>query len=332
MKITNTHGISLPLAVWLLHDDYDYVNEENYISATTLLKSTKQIILSKRVPYEEREVDVTDFLAARFGHAIHDSIEKAWRQSGVKAMKKLGYPDHIAENIKINPTDEEILSSTDIIPVWIEQRAVKEITLPNGTVFKIGGKFDEVIDGRLFDTKTTSVWTYLKGSKDEDYGLQGGIYKWLNPEKILSDHIYIQFIFTDWQRIMAKRDPNYPQHKAMEYPVPLPSMDEIEDFILRKVQELARLWNAPEESLPECTDKELWRNDPSYKYYSDPAKANDPNARSTKNFDNLTDANAFMREKGKGVVVTKLGEPKACEYCPAFNVCKQKDRYFAEGI
>ena len=50
MIITNNHGISLPLAVWLLHDDYDYVKDENYISATSLLKSTKQIILSKRIP------------------------------------------------------------------------------------------------------------------------------------------------------------------------------------------------------------------------------------------------------------------------------------------
>ena len=65
--------------------------------------------------------------------------------------------------------------------------------------------------------------------------------------------------------------------------------------------------------------------------HPDPAKANDPAARSTKNFDNLAEANAFKAEKGKGVVVTKLGEPKACEYCPAFDICKQKDAYFAQG-
>ena len=50
-----------------------------------------------------------------------------------------------------------------------------------------------------------------------------------------------------------------------------------------------------------------------------------------RNFDNLAEANAFKNEKGKGVVVTKLGEPKACEYCPAFDICKQKDAYFAQG-
>ena len=70
MQITNNHEISLPMAVWLLHDEYDYIREENYISATSLLRSTKQIILSKRVPSEAREADVVDFLAARFGHAV----------------------------------------------------------------------------------------------------------------------------------------------------------------------------------------------------------------------------------------------------------------------
>ena len=330
MIITNDHDISLPLAVWLLHDDYDYVKDENYISATSLLKSTKQIILSKRIPYSDRSADVVDFLAARFGHAVHDSIEKAWRMSGPAAMKRLGYPEHITDNLVINPTDEQLEENPNIIPVWIEQRAIKEVEI-NGKIWKVGGKFDMVLDGRLFDTKTTSVYAYLKGSKDEDYSLQGGIYKWLNPEKITSDHIYIQFLFTDWQRAESKRNPDYPKHKALEYPVPLPDMDAVENYVVGKIKELARLWNAPEDHLPDCTDKELWRSEPQFKYYSDPAKANDPAARSTKNFDNLAEANAFKAEKGKGVVVTKLGEPKACEYCPAFDICKQKDAYFAQG-
>lgn len=332
MIITNTHGISLPLAVWLLFDDYDYVRDQNYISATSLLKSTKQIILSKRIPYDQQEADVSDFIAARFGHAVHDSVEKAWKISGASAMKRLGYPDHIADNIMVNPSQEELAANPNAIPVWMERRSVKEIDI-NGVKWLVGGKFDKVMDGRLFDTKTTSVYSFIKGSKDEDYGLQGGIYKWLNeggPYEISSDHIFIQFIFTDWQRSMAKRDPKYPQVKIIEHPVLMPSTNDVEDYVVGKIKELSRLWDAPEERLPDCTDKELWRAEPSYKFYSDPDKAKDPNARSTKNFDTLAEANAFKAEKGKGVVVTKLGEPKACEYCAAFNICKQGQSYFVE--
>ena len=331
MDITNDNGISLPLAVWLLHDEYDYNNDEKYISATSLLKATKQIILSKRIPSSDRTADVVDFLASRFGHAVHDSIEKAWRSDKLPSMmKRLGYPDKVADNLVVNPSDEFLKANPDTIPVWIEQRSIKEVTLPDGTKWKIGGKFDMVLDGRLFDTKTTSVYAYLKGNKDDDYGLQGGIYKWLNEDKITSEHVFIQFLFTDWQRSQSKQNPNYPQHKALEYPVVMPSHADVESFIIGKVHELSRLWDAPEDKIPDCTDKELWRSEPQFKYYSDPEKAKDPNARSSKNFDNLAEANAHMNEKGKGTVVTKLGEPKACEYCPAFDICKQKDQYFAQ--
>ena len=332
MQITNNHGISLMLAVWLLHDEYDYQKGDNYISATSLLKSTKQIILSKRVPATEREADLVDFLASRFGHAVHDSIEKAWRSNRLpQYIQKLGYPENIANSLVVNPEQADFDANPDLIPIWIEQRAIKEITLPDGTKWKIGGKFDMVLDHRLHDTKTTSVYAYIKRSKDDDYGLQGGIYRWLNPDKIDNEYVFIQFLFTDWQRSMAKQNPDYPQQKAVEHPVLMPSNEDVETYIVGKVQELARLWNAPEDKLPDCTDKELWRSDPQFKYYTDPEKAKDPNARSTKNFDSLAEANVHLKEKGKGVVITKLGEAKACEYCPAFDVCEQKDQYFAQG-
>lgn len=330
MNITNNFGISLPLAVWLLHDDYDYQNIPNYISATSLLKSTKQIILSKRIASEDREADVSDCISQRFGHAVHDAVEQAWRKSGKRAMKLLGYPDYICDNIAINPTQEEMDANPNIVPVWIEQRAYREVVI-DGVTYTVGGKFDMVLDGRLFDTKTTSVWTFMKGSKDEDYGLQGGIYKWLNPDKIFSDHIFIQFVFTDWQRMMAKRTPGYPPIKIMEHPVLMPDDAAVEDYVVGKIRELSRLWDAPEEHLPPCNDKELWRSEPQYKFYLDPEKAKDPDARATKNSDTLAEAQAYQASKGgRGVIVTKLGEPKACEYCPAFDICKQKDAYFAE--
>lgn len=328
MKLTNVHGISLPLAVWLLHDEYDYIDEPNYISATSLLKSTRQLVLTQRVNHEEREIDISAFLASRMGTAIHDSIEKAWKDSGQWAMKRLGYPDHIAKNIVVNPTAEQIAANPSIIPVWMEQRAFRTITV-NGVTYKIGGKFDQVLQGRLFDAKSTSVYAYLLGRKDEDYAMQGGIYRWLNPQLITDDHIFIQFIFTDWQKMRAKGDPEYPQTKALEYPVKMPSLDETEAFIRSKLLDLQKYQNSPDEEIPFCTDKELWRSEAVYKYYSDPSKTQ---GRSTRNFDTKAEADAFMASKGKGVVITVPGEVRACEYCPAFQACKQKDHYFVSVV
>lgn len=332
MLITNNNDISLPLAVWLLYDSYDYIDKKNYISATTLLKSTKQIILSGRVTAEGRELDVADFLAARLGQAIHDSVEKAWTSPELPQMlTRLGYSEEVGKRIVVNPSAEILQEIPDLIPVWVEQRAFREVTLPNGETWTVGGKFDMVIEDRLFDTKTTSVYSYILGNKDRDYALQGGLYRWLNPERIKNDHVYIQFVFTDWQRAMARRDANYPQHRAMEYPVKMPPAEEVEQFVQDKLQELSRLRNAPESEMPDCTDEELWRSAPQYRYFSDPAKAQDPSARSTRNFNNLAEAEAFKATKGKGVVIVKPGEPKACAYCPAYDICRQKDQYFAEG-
>ena len=330
MKITNEHGLSLPMAVWLLHDDYDYNTDPAYISATSLLKSTKQIILGKRISSEDRTADISDFLAQRFGHAVHDSQEKAWRMSGKQALKRLGYPESVYENIAINPTEDYLKEHPECIPIWLEKRSIREITI-NGKVVKIGGKFDQVMEGKLFDSKTTSVWGYLNESKDDDHSMQGSIYRWLNPEIITDDFVNIQFVFTDWSKMMMRTVPNYPKIKAVEKVIPLHSLEDTEKFIRAKLSELLRLWDAPEEQMPPCTDKELWRSDPKFKYYSDPEKAKDPNARSTKNFDTLSDANAHMASKGgKGIVVTVPGEAKACGYCPAFDGCKQKDAYYAE--
>lgn len=319
-KITNTAGISLPMAVWLLHDDYDYNSKPNYISATTLLKGVKQIVMSQRVPACESVMDVSDFTASRIGTAIHDGIEKAWTNDAYKKLKSLGYPDSVALNVMINPTDEQLASNPDIIPIYFEKRSTREL---NG--FLIGGKFDTVMQGRLFDYKSTSVWTYIKGRKDEDYALQGGIYRWLNPELITDDRIYIQFIFTDYQKHEAKRDPKYPQSRILEYPVKLPSLQDTENFIRRKLDALSRSWDLPEEALTPCSDKELWRGDTQYKYYSKP-----DNIKATKTFDSLAEANSFMslEKKGVGIIKTVPGQVRACEYCKAFPICKQKDQYF----
>jgi hypothetical protein len=325
MKLTNIHGISLPLAVWLLSDDYDYINDPKYISATSLLKSTRQLVLSRRVIQEDREIDISDFLSSRMGSAIHDSQEKAWRTSGREAMRKLGYPESVYTNIAVNPTVEERETNPDIIPIWIEKRSFREI---NG--YKIGGKFDQVIDGRLFDTKTTSVYAYLLGKKDNDFAYQGGIYRWLNEDLITDNHIYIQFVFTDWQKSRARGDETYPQVKALEYPVEMPSISETEAFIRDKISQLEKYWNAPDDQIPHCTDKELWRGETAYKYFSDPQKAATPGSRATRNFDgDKAAAYAFMAEKGgKGIVKQIDGDVKACSYCPAFNACKQKDLYY----
>lgn len=318
-KMTNMQQIPLSVAVFLAVDHYDYVPKT--ISATSLLKPLRQYILSRRVPQGTVIPDIEDFISSRMGTAIHDGIEKAWTHHYVQAMKDLGYPDKVIDRIKVNPKPEEL--KEDTIPVYMELRSFKEVK-----GFRVSGKFDFVGNGALEDFKSTSVYTWIKDRKDEDYILQGSIYRWLNPEIINSDVFTIQFIFTDWQKAMTRNDPAYPARRMMPRKYKLMSVADTEKYVINRLDQIEKYYDKPDDEIPECTDKELWRSDPVWKYYKNPEKL----AKSTKNFDNEAEAIArWQTDGGVGQLIAVPGQAKACLYCPAFTVCKQKDRLIESG-
>lgn len=322
MNFTNKKDIPLALAVWLMHDEYDYVNTPNYISATGLMKPLRHIILAKRVVGSSDPLDLEDMVAKALGHSLHDSIEKAWVKGYKTNLKKLGYPAGVIERVRVNPTDEELQAVKDCIPVYIEQRAMRQI---NG--FTIGGKFDMVAEGIVHDNKSTTAYSWVYGGRDDDYALQGSIYRWLNPEKITEDFIRINYIFTDWQKAQVSQNPRYPDSRLKAKEIPLLSIEDTEQWILDKLAAVTRYMDAPEKDIPHCTPEELWMSDPTYKYY---ANAENTSGRSTKNCDTLPEAQAYKQSKGnKGVIITVQAEPKRCGYCDAYSVCTQKDKYFS---
>lgn len=333
--ITNTLGIPLSMAVWLLHDEYDYIDDENYISVTSLMKPIRHIILPKRVPPEKRTSDVSDYIARALGHSIHNSIEHAWNKGHKRALALLGYPEKIRDRILVNPTDAEVDAMEDPICVYMEQRAYHQVKVGN-TTYKIGGKFDLVADGVVEDTKSTTCFTWTHGTRDEEHKLQGSLYRWLDHHeskatgrkpKITEDIMRINYVFTDWSKMLARQSERYPQKRVEQKTLALYSVEEMDQWVRAKLAQVIQHLDQPEDRLPECTDEELWRSDPQFKFYLDPEKAKDPKARSTKNFSNMADARQYQMEKGgKGVIVMKPGEPKRCDYCAGFEVCTQKDR------
>lgn len=324
--ITNTGNISLALAVWILHDEYDYIREEGYISVTGLMKPLRQIILPSRIPPEKQANDVQDFIAQALGKSIHDSIEKAWTKDPESKLRKLGIPQHVIDTVKVNPTLDEVKANPDCIPIYLEQRAIREF---RGR--KIGGKFDMVAEGIVQDNKSTSAFAWAAGTRDDDHRLQLSLYRWIDAQqehrKITEDFGIINYVFTDWSKMIAKQNPKYPQKRVEQKRIELLSLEETERWIINKIKMIDTFFDVEEPIIPECTDEELWRSEPRYKYFSDPAKAKIPGARSTKNFDSIIEANNHLSQAGKGVVMTFPGEPKRCGYCAAFEACSQKDRY-----
>ena len=321
-RYANVSDVPLALAVFLASDSYDYNDDPYTISATTLLKPVRQTILAERVPPGEGLVNLADMMSSRMGSAIHDGIERAWKTNHRQALKDIGLPSRVAEKVLVNPDVNEV--TEDHIPVYLEQRLSRKLGK-----WTVTGKFDFVGEGRVQDFKTTGTFTYRNQTNATKYSQQGSIYRWLNPRMITQDEMDIHYIFTDWKPGQAKTDPSYPPKRFHTQRYPLMGLQETEQFIQRKLEQLERYQSAQEGDIPECSDEDLWRSDPVFKYY----KNGDTTAkRSTKNFSSRQDAVIYMSTNGNvGAIKEVPGLVTACKYCPAFAACSQKDRLIASG-
>lgn len=313
--ITNITNMDLVLAVFMAHDEYDHSKDENVISATSLIKPMRELVLSRQYRHLDTSVDVSSLVGSRIGTAIHTGVENVWldRKKLEAALKALGHPQSIIDRIIVNPTPGQI--KKDSIVVYSEIRATRKVGK-----YILSGKFDFVVQGAVEDIKSTKTYTYIKGTNDEDYRKQGSIYRWLNPTLIIKDIMKIQYIFKDWMKLKTITDKDYPPSEVVTKKLQLMSLEDTNDYIVTRLAEMDSLMNSPQEDLPYCTKQELWADEPVYKYYKDPSKT----ARSTKNFNTLSEANErLIKDKGVGVVKTVEGQVRKCKYCKVLEICDQ---------
>ena len=324
-RYTNVSAVPLALMPFLATDHYDHNADPFTISATTLLKPLRQIILPTRVPDEYGLVDLASQMANRLGSAIHDSIERSWRENFFNALLSCGYPEKLIKRIRIDPTDEDLAADPDIIAFYMEQRASRKIGK-----WTVTGKWDFIGEGKVQDYKTASVWSYKNQVNADKQIKQGSIYRWLDPKKITDDEMLIHHIFMDWKAGMIKSDPNYPPQRFHTQKFNLLSVAETENFIRQKIALIEQHWDTPEDQLPLCDDEELWRSDAVFKFYKN---GDITAARSTKNFDSMQAAltHKSVNAGGAGAIKEVPGEAKACKYCAGFAVCTQKDLLIAVG-
>lgn len=317
-RYTNIHKISTPLAVWLAHDDYDFKPSEKSISVTTLLKSTREIILTSRLTQSENTlIDISELFASRLGQAVHKAIEQAWLTNCKESLTALGTPSKVINAYAINPTEVKEGS----IPVWLEYRTERQIA-----GWTVSGCADMIKAGSVHDVKSTGTFAYMTGSMNVKYRAQLSIYSWLNPDKITEPMGYIEYIFKDWDKLEAGYKSGYPQLPFLQQPIPLLTHAQVEKFLHEKIQELEKYKDAPQEEIPLCTPEELWSSKPQYQYRVNPAAK-----KATKNFDTMAEANQWALSKGKGHVTYKAGKAKKCKYCPVKSTCDQYASMKAQG-
>jgi len=317
MLYTNKLNIPLIAAVWLARDEYDHPEEgTKTISATGLLKSVREIILTSRMKPSEVTQDISNLVASRLGTAIHNAFEAAWLSPDIgNLLQALGHPKSVAEKVNVNP-----LEPTKGIDVYLEKRTNKEF---NGHV--ISGQFDFVFDGQIYDIKSTGTFSWFKDPKD--YALQLSIYRWLNPELIVDEQGKILFYFKDWNKNYVHSRDGYPAQPIAEKAIKLLSLEQTEDFISDKLDLLEEHAETPEPELPECTPAELWQGKSAFKYYGKiDAK------RASKSFDNEQEALNWQLSKGKGFVKEAPAVPTKCNYCNASGKCSQAQRYASQGL
>jgi len=325
IKFTNNKNIGLSLSVLLAHDDYDYDPRPNAISATTLQKSIRQIILGKRAVATDMIEDISSKVSSSYGTAIHDAVEKSWLNGNHKqALRKPGYSTNTIERFKINPTPEEL--TDDTIAIYVEQRTERQLGK-----WIVVGKFDFVGDGVLEDHKTTGVYTYIKKGYVDKFRRQGSIYRWLNPKIITHDQMIINFVFTDWSKLKStiEKDKGYPAERLMRVPIPLMSLSETQKYIEDKLKDFEANMSTPEPDLPLCTKEELWQDATVYAYYRNA----DATGSSTKNFDNFAEAQIrFNKDGGTGIIKIRTGVVKFCAWCPAASICSQCQQLIDDGL
>lgn len=316
--LQNSTNLPLPLAVWLATDEYKYAQYANEISTTTLLRSPRYIIGSRRAMYPEQfpehlrpeptleaeHPDIQERIASRMGTAMHSSLEYAWLNNYKNALKALGYPQTTIDRIVVNPETVE----PEQIPVYLEQRAYKELE-----GFTVSGQFDIILDGELHDLKTTSTYSWTSGCNDEKYIMQGSIYRWLNPELITKDTITINFVFTDWRKLDATTNPDYPPAKCYYKQYKLWSLADTEAWLKNKLKTLNKYWNSPIEQIPCCTEKDLFSKPSVFKYYK---AGYEEGKRATKNFPSMNEALAYRAKQGyQGDVIEVKQDPFMCPFC-----------------
>jgi len=294
MKYTNKHNFPDFVVQWLESDDYDY--DQNTLSATTLMKPARAYALAKQ-NWDNLEIDVSDIVASRYGTAIHDSVEKVKLRDCVQ-----------------------------------EQRLKKNIMNKI-----ITGKFDilrKVADDQweLIDVKSTSVWTYIYGSKDEEYIKQLSIYRFLatqNGYNVLPD-AKIWMVFTDWSQEKAKKNDDYPNTRIVIKPIKLWSEDQTMQYIAERIRILDDAASKKQEEMPRCTDEELWAEADVWQVKKEGRKT------ALKNCATEEEANDYIgavkpEDRPKTSIELRKGMVKRCKYCTARKFCTQYREMVEQG-
>jgi len=225
MKIINKSKIPDVMFEYLKSDTYDY--NPDTISATQLLKSTREYILTKR--YNDKiEVDAADRLWQVLGSAVHSVLEQA-------ELSK-----HQEERLFYEFKGFKISGKFDLL----YRGRLTDFKCTSAFTVMFGSRTEEWI-------KQLSIyrWLYAKVK-----------------QITLPDDADIICIFRDWALRNIKPGSKYPDSPMITVSIKLMSLDKTEKFIEAKLKEIEVNNTLSDHILKPCTDYERWWNEKQKKY------------------------------------------------------------------
>lgn len=265
----------------------DYNNGGTY-SATTLLKDPKEIILTKR---HDNEIvrDVSEQIYALLGTSVHYILEK--NQESETQFK------------------EERL-------YWL---------FGDDTV---SGKFDlyDMKEERVYDFKTTSVFTYILGDTAK-YRFQLLVYGLLlRKNGFPCKHGRIIQIFRDWSRTKAKFDKSYPQMpvNTIDFNFTDKDFEEIETDIWKRLNNINKYKDTLDDEIPICSKENRWATDDKFAVMKKGRKS------ALRVLNSRDEAELWMEYNKGDYIEERPAESRKCmDYCSCCEFCNYWREHYA---
>lgn len=217
MTVTNNYEVPEALVKAVSLEKH---NGENEVSATTLLKGVKEILLTEK-HWEEITVDVSENLWALFGTAIHALLEKESPDTFTeeKFWSKIG-DWNVTGRVDCYDMAKEIIFDYKVTSAW-------KIVFKNFTDWERQGK----------------IYAWLLKQKG------------LNVKECR----FIAML-RDWSATESLRNSDYPKGQIYvhKFEITEDDMTETEKFIKEKLEQLSAYKGTPDDSIPCCTEEERW--------------------------------------------------------------------------
>lgn len=224
MEVTNRLGLPEAIVKAVTTELHNKTDKE--LSATTLLKGIKEIILERR-HWQELKDDAADRIWAVWGEAVHALLQKEGK----------------------NEFTECDFSKT-----------VGEITI-TGRIdnYDMGA-------GIVTDYKTASTWKIILGDCEDWRMQGMIYAWLLHNSGFKIEKCRFVAILKDHSKSKAKRDSRYPQSPVFiyEFTVTKKLLDEAEAFITQRITEYLKYQNVADDDIPPCSDKERWAEETKF--------------------------------------------------------------------